>query len=259
MKKIFNDLLDTVAVLRGPAGCPWDKKQTLYSMKDDFVEEAYELVQALDKKDLPNICEELGDVLLHVALHAQIAKEEGWFDIDDVTDNIVKKLVRRHPHVFGDVNITDSGGVLKQWEEIKAQEKGTPSTFRILEKADKGLPTLPKSEKLQKAAAKVGFDWKKPEDVLDKVAEEYAELKEACGKGHRDEVKEELGDLLFVLVNLARHYGFSADEALRGANDKFVKRFNHIEDRLAERGKKPADSTLDEMESLWLEAKGKKP
>ena len=257
MKKSFADLLETVAVLRGPNGCPWDRKQTLYSMKDDFIEEAYELVSALDKKELPNICEELGDVLLHVVLHTQIAKEEGFFDIDSVTDNIVNKLVRRHPHVFDKVNITDSDEVLKQWEAIKAQEKGGKSITRTLDKVNRASPTLPKSEKLQKAAAKVGFDWKTPEDVMDKVAEEYAELKEACVSGNPEIIKEEAGDLLFVLVNLCRHYGFSADEALRATNDKFVKRFNYIEDTLAERGEKLTDSNLEIMEQLWQEAKGK--
>ena len=233
------------------------KKQTLYSMKDDFIEEAYELIAALDKNELPNICEELGDVLLHVVLHAQIAGEEGYFDIEDVTNNIVKKLIRRHPHVFGSSNVADCGEALKQWEKIKELEKGDKRTARTLDKADKGFPPLLKSEKLQDAASKIGFDWKTPDRVMDKVAEEYAELKEACADGKLDIIKEEIGDLLFVLVNLSRHYGFSADEALRAANEKFIKRFNYIEDTLAERGEKLADSSLDVMEQLWREAKGK--
>ncbi|MDR0454571.1 MAG: nucleoside triphosphate pyrophosphohydrolase [Deferribacteraceae bacterium] len=257
MKKNFNDLLETVAKLRGPDGCPWDKKQTLYSLKDDLIEEVYELISALDKKDMPNICEELGDVLLHVAMHTRIAEEDGFFDIDDVTDNIVKKLIRRHPHVFSETEITSDLEVLKQWETIKAQEKGDQHISHTLDKADKSFPTLPKSEKLQKTAAEVGFDWKTAEDVMLKVAEEYDELRDACNSGDFNMIKEEMGDLLFVLVNLSRHYGFSADEALRAANVKFVKRFNYIEDTLSERGEKLTDSNLETMEKLWLEAKWK--
>ncbi|MDR2883932.1 MAG: nucleoside triphosphate pyrophosphohydrolase [Deferribacteraceae bacterium] len=254
MKKSFKDLLEAVSALRAPDGCPWDRKQTLYSLKDDLVEETYELVSAIDKNDIPNICEELGDVLLHVTLHAQIASEANLFNIDDVIDNITEKIIRRHPHVFANEQIADVGEVLKRWEEIKREEKGE-QVAHYLDKANKGLPTLPKAAKLQAAAAKVGFDWKEPEDIFDKVDEELAELKLAAQEGDISHIKEELGDLLFVIANLARRYGLSADEALRGTNEKFVKRFNFIEDSLKDSGKELESASIDEMEALWIKAK----
>jgi tetrapyrrole methylase family protein/MazG family protein len=249
----FDKLKAAVDALRGENGCPWDKAQTLYSMKDDFIEEAYELVEALDKDDTPNICEELGDVLLHVLLHARIASEDGKFSIDDVMEGINTKLIRRHPHVFANENITESDAVLKRWEEIKAEEKKSVNKH-YLDKANKALPALLKAHKLQHAAAKVGFDWAGPGDVLLKADEEMEELCVAAAEGDTAHIKEELGDLLFVLVNLARHYGFTADEALRGANEKFVTRFNYIEESLTNKGRSLESASLDEMESLWQQA-----
>ncbi len=254
----FDKLKATVDALRGENGCPWDKAQTLYSLKDDFIEEAYELVEALDKDDINNICEELGDVLLHVVMHAHIAAEDGKFNINDVIEGINTKLIRRHPHVFGSEHIKEPENVLKRWEEIKAQEKsqdGKPKHKHFLDKADKGQTPLVKAHKLQHTAAKVGFDWPSPKDVLKKTDEELEELKEACETGDNNKIKEELGDLLFALTNLARHYGFTADEALRGANRKFVERFNYIEDSLAASGRALEQANLQEMEELWQKAK----
>jgi tetrapyrrole methylase family protein/MazG family protein len=254
MKKSFNDFVEIVATLRSPDGCAWDREQTLYSLRDSFIEEVYEAISAIDRRDIPNICEELGDVLLHVVLHAQIASEEKLFTIDDVVNSISEKIVRRHPHVFGEEKTSDVSEVLKRWDEIKKAERGQTSV-RYLDKANRGAPTLPKATKLQEAAAKVGFDWKNPKDILNKIDEEVIELKSAIACDDNECIKEEIGDLLFVITNLARHHGFTADEALRSTNEKFVKRFNYIEDKLKANGRTLQEATLDEMEKLWLEAK----
>jgi tetrapyrrole methylase family protein/MazG family protein len=245
----FNRLKNIVEELRGEHGCPWDKAQTLGSMREDFIEEVYEAVEAIDKMDVENIREELGDVLLHVLLHSQIAAEAGLFTIDDVMEGIAEKLIRRHPHVFGSENISEPEHVVKRWEEIKAGEKRSPR--RLLDKANKALPPLEKSHKLQAAAAKVGFDFPTDSEALQKVEEEFQELKDAFAKQDGDKIKEELGDALFALVNAARRLGFTASEALRFANDKFIRRFNYIEDNLPDL----QNATLAEMDALWLKAK----
>jgi tetrapyrrole methylase family protein/MazG family protein len=251
----FNKLIDIVATLRGPNGCPWDKKQTLYSLRGDFIEEAWEVVAALDDKDSVNLCEELGDVLLHVVMHAEIASEDGLFNIDDVTEGIVTKLIRRHPHVFGDENIQDPNAVLDRWEQIKADEKQEKVKKHYLYKAAKPLPAMMQAEKLQNAVKKVGFDWESPSPVLEKLDEELAELKEAYASGDKDSMMDELGDLLFVAVNLASHMGFSAEDALKRANAKFVRRFNYIEDALEAEGESLENADLERMEAKWQEAK----
>jgi tetrapyrrole methylase family protein/MazG family protein len=245
----FNRLRGIVAELRGEHGCPWDKAQTLSSLRDGFIEEVYEAVSAIDKMDIENIREELGDVLLHVLLHSQIASEAGLFSIDDVMDGISEKLIRRHPHVFGSELLSDPDAVVKKWEEIKKTEKHAPR--RLLDKADKGMPPLEKAHKLQTAAAKVGFDFPTEEEMLKKVEEEFTELKSAAGGGDMDNAKEEIGDLIFALANMARRFGFTASEALRFANEKFVRRFNYIEDNLPDIEK----ASLEEMDALWREAK----
>jgi tetrapyrrole methylase family protein/MazG family protein len=246
----FDRLKGIVAELRGEHGCPWDKVQTLSSLRDGFIEEVYEAVSAIDKMDIENIREELGDVLLHVLLHSQIASEAGLFSIDDVMDGISEKLIRRHPHVFGSERIEDPGAVVKTWEAIKKMEKQN-SPERLLDKADKGMPPLEKAHKLQAAAAKVGFDFPSEEDMLKKIEEEFTELKIAAAGGDKDRVKEETGDLIFAVVNMARRFGFTASEALRFTNEKFVRRFNYIEDNLPD----IAGATLEEMDALWREAK----
>jgi tetrapyrrole methylase family protein/MazG family protein len=256
MKNDFNKLIDVVAIIRGPNGCPWDKKQNLYSLTDDFLEEAYEFVEAIKNDDIPNICEELGDVLLHVVIHTQMASESGLFTMDDVTDGIVSKIIRRHPHVFGDLNISDPDAVLVKWEEIKKEEKlkaGIAEADSILRKAKKPAPVLTKAVKLQAAAAKVGFDWPTHEAVLGKADEELAELKDAATSGDKAAITEELGDLLFIMANLARHFDIDPNEALEQANKKFVRRFGYVEQKLAEAGKTPDESNLEEMDSFWNE------
>ncbi|MDR2400967.1 MAG: nucleoside triphosphate pyrophosphohydrolase [Deferribacteraceae bacterium] len=245
----FNRLKKIVEELRGEHGCPWDKAQTLTSMRDDFIEEVYEAVAALDKMDVENIREELGDVLLHVVLHSRIAQEEGLFSIEDVIDGICEKLIRRHPHVFGNENISEPSAVVKRWEEIKSGEKKTP--LRLLDKADKALPPLEKAHKLQAAAAKAGFDFPTDASMFDKIKEEFSELNAAFSEKDTDKIKEEIGDLLFALANLSRRLGFTASEALRSANAKFVRRFNYIEDHLTNL----QDASLDEMDALWRKAK----
>lgn len=257
MNNDFNKLVEVVAELRGPNGCPWDKKQTLYSMTEDFLEEAYEFVDAINNDDVPNICEELGDLLLHVVIHSQIAKEEGLFTVDDVIDGIVRKLIRRHPHVFAGVDAADPSQALKRWEEAKAKEKQAAGIVEsgALTKANKPSPSLIKAEKLQSAAAKLGFDWPSYEYVLNKADEELAELKEACGKGDAALIKEEIGDVLFNMANLGRHFGISAEEAMVAANQKFVRRFEYVEKKLAERGKTPEQSDLEEMDAIWNEVR----
>jgi MazG family protein len=222
------------------------------------LEEAYELVEAIKNDDTSNICEELGDVLLHVVFHSQVAAEQGLFTIDDVTDGIVTKLIRRHPHVFGDIQLADAEAVLRKWDEIKQKEKldaGIKTTASILTKANKPAPVLVKATKLQEAASKVGFDWATHTDVLNKADEELAELKHAIESGSQAEQQEEIGDLLFVLTNLARHIGVNPEQALAEANQKFVRRFGYVEARLADMGKTPADSTLEEMDTLWNEVR----
>lgn len=254
MSKSFDKLLDIVAKLRSPEGCPWDRKQNLYSMTDDFLEEAYELVAAIKNDDKENICEELGDVLLHVAMHSQIAAENDIFNIDEVAEGICEKLIRRHPHVFGDIKIDDADEVLKKWNSIKEQEKaGAPK--HTLDKANKPAAAMLRASKLKKAAAKVGFDWDGPDGVFEKLDEEIQELKSAYKVNDKENIREELGDMFFVLVNLANHLGVNPEEALNEANDKFVKRFNYMEDELASTGKNIADATLQEMDALWNQAK----
>jgi tetrapyrrole methylase family protein/MazG family protein len=245
----FNRLKEIVAELRGEHGCPWDKVQTLSTLRDGFIEEVYEAVSAIDKMDIENIREELGDVLLHVLLHSQIASEAGLFSVDDVMDGISEKLIRRHPHVFGSERIEDPDAVVKKWEEIKKTEKQTPR--RLLDKADKSMPPLEKAHKLQAAAAKVGFDFPSEEEMLKKVEEEFTEFKSAAVGRDIDEIKEEIGDLIFALVNTARRFGFTASEALRFTNEKFVRRFNYIEDNLPD----IKSASLEEMDALWREAK----
>lgn len=257
MKK-FDELTEIIKILRSPDGCPWDREQTLYSLKSAMMEEAAELLDALDNKDIENIKEELGDVLLHVVIHSQIAHEDKLFDIEDVIDNLNEKLVRRHPHVFANEKINSSAAVIKRWDEVKAAEqKCKPKPKSILDKTPNNLPSLLKSENLQKRAAKYGFDWENIDHVFDKLDEEVAELKNAYKNGSKEQTEEELGDVIFSAVNIGRHLSCSADEALRMTNNKFKKRFAYIEEQLEKQGKNLKDATLEEMDKLWNEAKTK--
>lgn len=256
--KEFDDLTEIIRILRSPEGCPWDREQTLYSLKSAMMEEAAELLDALDNKDIENIKEELGDLMLHVVMHSRIAEEEELFSLEEVVKGLNDKLVRRHPHVFGNEKINTAQAVVKRWDEVKAAEqKSKPELKSVLDKTPNNLPSLLKCENLQKRAAKYGFDWKNIEDVFNKLDEEIAELKEAYKKGDTNHAAEELGDVMFTAVNLARHMKISADETMRNANNKFKKRFTYIEHKLKESGKSLKEASLEEMNTLWNETKEK--
>jgi tetrapyrrole methylase family protein / MazG family protein len=255
--KDFRKLRGIISELRGPNGCPWDKKQTHQSLKKYLIEESYELLEAIDNDDIDHMIEELGDVLLQVMLHAQIGEDEGYFSIDDVIEGLSSKMVRRHPHVFGDKTAENEEDVMRNWQEIKEQEKGG-AVKSLLEGAGKGLPNLLKAYELQKEAAKVGFDWKTVAPILDKVKEEIEELSaEISGNGRFDDIQLEYGDMLFALVNFARHYDINPEEALYKTNQKFIRRFAFIEEKAAENGRKLEDHSLDELDAYWDEAKKK--
>ena len=254
----FDRLVEIVKRLRAPDGCPWDKKQTLYSLKDAIMEEAAELVDALDNKDIENIKEELGDVLLHVVFHSETASEEGLFNIEDVAKDINEKLIRRHPHVFKDEHYETAEEVKIRWDKIKEEEnKNKKIPASVLDKVPRNLPSLLQAEKLQKKASKYGFDWDNAEQVFDKLQEELNELKEAYLEQDKEHISEELGDVIFVLSRLASHLNISADESLRKVNNKFRLRFSYIEKALKDENKSLDEATIDEMEAKWQEAKNK--
>lgn len=249
----FNRLIEIMARLRGPNGCPWDKEQTSETLKSYLIEETYEVIDAIDNKDDGNLAEELGDVLLQVVFHAQIATEENRFTIEDVAKSIADKLVRRHPHVFGDAKAHTPDDVIKNWEAIKSQEKeSSETTASVLAGVPRHLPALLRAQQIQKKAARVGFDWEKSEEVMLKVEEELQELNNA---NTQSEKEEELGDLLFSLVNLARFLKIDPEEALTKTIAKFQTRFTYIEHELAQKGQTPQDATLEEMDALWEKAK----
>ena len=255
--KAIGDVLDTLDILR--VKCPWDAKQTNQSLRSNTIEEVYELVQAITNCDDPNICKELGDVLLHVCFYAKIGEEKQAFDIADVATQLNNKLIFRHPHVFGEVKANDAHQVELNWEQIKLKEKGGNKT--VLEGVPEALPALIKAFRIQEKAANVGFDWDEPCQVWDKVREEEAEVEqeivayEKDGADNRDKIEEEMGDLLFAMVNAARLYKVNPENALERANRKFIRRFNYVEKKAAEAGRKLKDMTLAEMDALWNEAK----
>jgi len=250
----FDRLITIMARLRSPAGCPWDKEQTHQSLKPYLIEETYEVIDAIDQNDDDEIVEELGDLLLQIVFHSQIASEENRFTIDDVAGAIVDKLIRRHPHVFGDVQADTPDEVVKNWEAIKASEKPTKRTS-LLDGIPQHLPALFRAQRLQEKAARVGFDWDHIADVAKKLREETEELINAHKTSSREEIQEEFGDLLFALVNLSRFLNISPEEALTQTNEKFRTRFRYIEAELASVGKTPQDATLHEMDKLWEAAK----
>ncbi|MBA4388050.1 MAG: nucleoside triphosphate pyrophosphohydrolase [Verrucomicrobia bacterium] len=243
-------LVDIVARLRGKGGCPWDREQTLLTLKPYLIEEAYELVDAVDSGDPGKHKEELGDVLLQVILHSQIRREKGEFDLDDVADVLCEKIIRRHPHVFGNTKVSNSGQVLKNWEAIKAEEKKL-QRGSLFDGVPRHLPSLQKAQRIQSRAARVGFDWVKVRDVVAKVDEELLETKKAMRSGRKSRIKEELGDLLFVIVNLCRFKKINAEEALEYTIKKFMRRFHAVEKRVNAGGKSVSDCTLDELDSHW--------
>lgn len=249
----LDQLRAIVAALRGPGGCPWDREQTHASLRAGLLEEAYEVAAAIDSADDANLREELGDLLLQVVFHAQIAEEEGRFAFNAVALGIAQKLVRRHPHVFAGESAADAAEVLVRWEEIKRQERGGGVEESALDGVSPGLPALQYATKIQKRAAKVGFDWQEAQPVLEKVREELAEVEADLKAGIP--LEEELGDLLFAVVNLARKSGVDAEVALSGATRKFERRFREVESLARQRGQDMAGSSLKQLDRLWDEVK----
>ena len=247
----LNDLEHIVSILRAPGGCPWDGEQTHESLRRGMLEESYEVVEAIDEGSASHLKEELGDVLLQVVFHARMEQEEGRFDLDAVADGVCKKLIYRHPHVFGDVSVSGTGEVLSNWEELKRKEKGQATNTDALESVARSLPALWRAEKVQKKAQKAGFDWPDVSGALDKLSEELEELKVAAAQGTN--VAEELGDLLFSAVNVSRFLKVDCEDALNQATDKFIDRFRKVEEQA---GARPmTEMTLDELDQLWERAK----
>lgn len=242
-------LREIVARLRAPDGCPWDREQTHESLRAALVEECYEAIEAIEKADDANLREELGDLLLHVVMHAHMAGERSAFTFEEVVEGICEKLVRRHPHVFAQARADDTREVLRQWEQIKREEKGDRAS--VMDGLPASLPALMRAQIAQKKAARVGFDWKEAGEVFAKVEEEIAELKEALAQGKSRQVEEELGDLLFTMVNLARKLGVDSETSLAGATTKFIKRFQAVETEIEAGGRKVEDASPEEMNILW--------
>lgn len=265
--KLFEALVALQARLRAPKGCPWDREQTHDTLRPYLIEEAYEVLDALDSGDANHIAEELGDLLLQVVFHAQLGAEAGRFDIADVIQHIHTKLVRRHPHVFGKVKADTAAQVVKKWEELKAEERASKPASAgdrrkegsappsILDGVPRTLPALLEAQQLARKAAKVGFDWREPAQVLDKVTEEVAELLVALALNDRVQEEEEVGDLLFVCVNVARLLNLDSEIALKKANLKFVRRFRQMEQTAAGRGQQLSKLSADQLEALWTAAK----
>ncbi|MDR1726731.1 MAG: nucleoside triphosphate pyrophosphohydrolase [Acidobacteriota bacterium] len=268
----IDKLIALVARLRGEGGCPWDREQTRETLKPMLVEEAFEVLDALDSDDPADLKEELGDLLFQVVFHAEIAREKGEFDMGDVIDRSHEKMTRRHPHIFGDADLKTSGDVLKNWEDIKAAEKGVASPSRpesersLLDGVPKKIPALYRAYQMTAKASRVGFDWSRLEDVLDKLREESAELLDAArdpgGDPGRDDaararIADEMGDLLFVAVNVARFLGVDPETALERSNGKFERRFRHVETSVKRQGRELKDASMAEMDALWDDAKSR--
>ncbi len=251
----FQEILNIMKKLRGEKGCPWDKEQTKESLKPFIIEEAYELIDAIDEGDSEKIKEELGDLLFQIVFQCQIASEGKEFDMSDVIKEIGKKMIARHPHVFGNANYKTKDEVLQHWEEQKKREGKL--RVSILDGVPETLPSLLRAHRLQDRAAKVGFDWIKVTDVLKKLDEEMKEFKNALEGKQREEIEDELGDIFFMLVNISRFVGINPEDALRRTISKFISRFRYIEMKAADQGRKLPDMTLDEMDQLWEEAKGR--
>jgi MazG family protein len=247
----FQKLCGIVAQLRAPGGCPWDREQTNETLLPPLIEEAYEVAGAIRARDDANLREELGDLILLALMHSEIANETGRFHIDEVLEEVTTKLIRRHPHVFARSDVRDAEGVVKQWEAIKHEEKNGASGGHYLSNLPAALPALMRAQKAQKKAARVNFDWTQLSDVVAKVDEELAETKDAIESGNKAAIADEIGDLLFAVVNLARKSGLDAENALQQATDKFVERFNRVEDELRARGKKLGNPELAELDEIW--------
>lgn len=251
----MQDLLNIMKILRAPGGCPWDAEQTHQSIKKNLIEETYEVIEAINKDDEALLCEELGDLLMQIVFHSQMEEEAGTFEFNDVTDGVCKKLIERHPHIFGEVTVSGVDDVLTNWDAIKRKTKGQKTTGESMLSVPRELPALMRAAKIQKKAADVGFDWNDVSGAFDKISEETAELKDAIGKADGVNIEEELGDLLFSVVNVSRFIKVDAEEALTAASDKFLARFVQVEKLAAERGIDMKASSLEELDLLWDEVK----
>lgn len=250
-----NDLIQLVTVLRSPGGCPWDREQTHESIKKNFIEETYEVIEAINKEDADGLKEELGDVLLQVALHAEMEREKGVFDFNDVANDICKKLVVRHPHVFGDVVAKNEEEALDNWDAVKQKTKGLKSKSESMQKVPKELPALMRAQKVQSKARKCGFDWNDSEGAFDKLNEEINELKIALAEGNKADIEEEFGDVLFSCVNISRFLDVDSEEALTLATNKFIDRFTLVEQLANDTGVDMKNSSIEELDLLWDKAK----
>lgn len=251
----FDDLVEIMTILRSPGGCPWDAQQTHESIKKSFIEETYEVIEAINKNDMELLCEELGDCMLQVVFHAEMAREKGSFDINNVTDGICKKLIERHPHVFGNVTVHSSDDVLDNWDAIKRKSKGQKTQGSAMEKIPKELPALMRAQKIQEKAKKDGFDWDDISGAYEALGSEIEELKQASDEKDTAHVLEELGDVLFSCVNIARFLDVDAEQALTVSNDKFIRRYLIVEKLASQRGIDMKKASLSQLDSLWKEAK----
>lgn len=250
-----DDFRKIIAILRSPGGCPWDIEQTHESIRRNLLEEAYEVCEAIDEKDPEHLKEELGDLLMQVIFHSRMEEEKGSFNLDDVADAAVKKLIYRHPHVFGDVSVSGSTQVLQNWDELKRREKAQTTVTKTMTDVAESLPALWRAEKIQKKAKKAGFDWPEISGAMDKLSEEQDELFEAVSENDKAHIVEELGDLLFAAVNVARFLGVDPEAALHKSCDKFIRRFSYIESEAAKNGLELGRESLYEMETLYRQAK----
>ena len=249
------DLVRVIKALRSEGGCPWDIEQTHESIRKNLIEETYETIEAINKGDAEMLREELGDVLMQVIFHAQIEDEKGVFNIDDVADENCRKMIERHPHVFGEVNVNSVDDVLTNWDAIKRKSKGQKTTSQAIDSIPRELPALMRADKVQSKAAKAGFDWSEVSGALDRLYEEIGELRDAITNGDKDEISDELGDVLFSAVNVSRFVKVDAEEALTASTDKFVSRLKTVEKLAQERGIDMKSSSLEVLDELWDEAK----
>ncbi|MDE6470410.1 MAG: nucleoside triphosphate pyrophosphohydrolase [Eubacterium sp.] len=254
-KYSIDDLISIVTLLRAPGGCPWDRAQTHSSIKKNFIEETYEVIEAINKNSTEGMREELGDVLLQVALHCEMEREQGSFDFDDVCNDICQKLIIRHPHVFGDVKADNEKDALSSWDTVKLKTKGMKKQSESMSSIPIELPALMRAQKVQSKAAKVGFDWDDSEGAINKVQEEINELIHAIDQNNSSDIEEEFGDVLFSCVNISRFIDVDSEEALTRATDKFIKRFTIVEQLAEQQGISMKDSSLEELDLLWDKAK----
>ena len=255
MEERFDALVRLIEVLRGEAGCPWDRQQTKDSLRSFLIEETYEVIEAISQGSAEKLKEEVGDLLFQLLFLCQICKEKGDFTLDEVLKEVKEKMMRRHPHVFGVEKLSSAREVWEKWESLKREEGGDQQSKSLMDNLSAELPALLKAYMISARVARVGFDWEKGSDILSKLEEEVKEFKEACQKGPPDKMEQEIGDILFVLVNIARHLGVNPEIALQRTNRKFMERFKYIEEKLQAKGKDIAEATLEEMEELWQEAK----